>query len=56
LGCRALEGCARFRLKRAEQLQANTSGRLFFGSVSFVSTKEMNSSMKDENHIKIQAK
>jgi len=39
---------ARSSLKRAEQPQANTMGRFFFGSVSFVRTKEMNSSMKDE--------
>jgi len=31
-------------------------GRFFFGSVSFVRTKEMNSSMKDEKHGLIQAK
>jgi len=29
-------------------------GWLFFGSVSFVHTKEMNSSMKDEKHESIQ--
>jgi len=45
---------ARFRLKRAEQPQANTTGRLFFGSVSFVRTKEMNSPMKGEKHGLIQ--
>jgi len=39
---------ARFRLKRAETPQANTTGRFFFGSVSFVRTKEMNSPMKGE--------
>jgi len=31
-------------------------GRFFFGSVSFVRTKEMNSSMKDEKLISIQEK
>jgi len=45
---------ARFRLKRAEQPQANTMGRFFFGSVSFIRIKEMNSSMKDEKLISIQ--
>ena len=45
---------ARFRLKRAEQPQANTMGRLFFGSVSFIRIKEMNSSMKDEKRGLIQ--